>query len=536
MNNNSIIITEEEIVKIYNDPIYFIENYCYIEQSWVWLVLFKMFDYQKRLILEYEKEGLKNNKFTRRNIIFKKSRQLWITTEAAAYSLWKAYKKWNNILFLSKKEDDAVDIIRKTRIMWENLPPELQYPVVTMNTTTIEFINKNRIHSLPATERAWAWKSATLVIIDEFSWFPVAKDQLAGEDVWSALIPTISTWWQIICHSTIKWMWNKFYEVLNNPDNWFLKLPMIHWTEHPEFGRDKYLRLNSDWTSKTDWWGEWWSPWADEMMKTMSKEWWNQEYNWDVLQSWRPVFDQNYLNLTTVDTTDTTYESRFAIGVDLASWTWKDYSVIQVINIDTWKQIMTERTKLPLDELWKLTIWIAKKYNNAKIAFENNSWFWISFMKEVKWYSNFYYQQKLDWKTLRNTNKLWFNTNKKTKKKLIEDLQIAFEQWHLLLTDEVTKNELLTFVWWDNDEAWAMTGYYDDTVLALWIAWQCVLSYGARGNQSRQNWQNWQNWQALVYSVIWKENIKKSLIVNFEERIKKEQGVIYSKSRRDWRK
>ena len=449
-------ITKEEIIKCMTEPVYFIETYLKIEVTWKWLQPFRLYKYQKYALKEYEDE---------KSIFVLKSRQLWFTTLAAAYALWKSLLPWSSILFLSKKESDAMWILRKVRIMYDNLPEELKVSVTNYNATTIEFYNKNRIHSLPATERAWAWFSASLIICDEFSWFPWAKAEVPWENVWRAIYPTLSTWWKAIVQSTPKWLWNKFAE-LYHAENWFKKLK-FHWTDHPKFGKDKKLSKTPE-----DWWGHWTSPWAEDMKSNLVRDAWNQEFELDFLQSWRPVFDIQSLWLTHVIDEDILADSRFAIWADLASWSSRDFSVIQVINVDTGKQVLCYRSQDPLDVLWKKCLELAGYYNNAKIAFENNSWYWLSFMKFLRWYPNLYRQKSFDKHREKNTNKWGWNTNRASKERMITDLNIALLHWRMKLVDEETVKELRVFQYDDNDQMSAMDGFKDD----CFVAWTLVLT------------------------------------------------------------
>ena len=106
-----------------------------------------------------------------------------------------------------------MDIVRKARLMYDSLPECMKIGLKSSNQATLEFKNKNRIQSLPATERAGAGKTASLIILDEFSGFPAARDKVAGEDVWNSILPTISTGGRVIVQSTPKGQGNKFFQL-----------------------------------------------------------------------------------------------------------------------------------------------------------------------------------------------------------------------------------------------------------------------------------------------------------------------------------
>lgn len=453
-------MNEAVLVECVKDPRYFIRNFCKIEVTGKGLTNFDLFEYQERTLATY---------MAHRFVFILKSRQMGYTTLAAAYSLWYTLKPGNNVLFLSKKEDDAMDILRKTKIMYDNLPKELQVGVASSNATTLEFNNKNRIQSLPATERAGAGKSAGLIILDEFSGFPAAKDRVAGEDVWTSILPTISTGGRVIVQSTPKGMGNQFYRLWSGENNF--KKYFVHWTKHPTFGKDKYKREDP-----SDGYGVWGSPWADDIMSNMTPDGWAQEFNGDFVQSGRPVFNWKHLIKYPVSDDDKRYDCHYAVGVDLASGSGADYSVAQVINIDTGKQVETIRSKDPLDIFGLQIIEKCRDYNNAKLSFENNSGYGLTFMKHISDYENLYYQTKFDKSREKKTRKLGWNTNTKTKELMISDLNIALKKKHIKLTDSETIKEMKVFQYDDNDKMQAQAGFHDDCVMSLAIAWQCALS------------------------------------------------------------
>ena len=212
------------------EPIYFIKTHCKIESATKGLVPFDLYPYQEDAI-----NTIEENRFS----FFLKSRQMGFTTIAAAYSLWESLRPGNNCLLLSRREDDSMDLLRKVKIMYDNLPEHLKEMVVSSNQTTMEFQNKNRITSLPATERSGAGRTASDIFLDEFSAFPAAKGVVAGEGVWTSILPTVSTNpdSKIVVMSTPLGMGNHFANLWHQ-ENGFAK-KFYHWTEHPVFGKDK---------------------------------------------------------------------------------------------------------------------------------------------------------------------------------------------------------------------------------------------------------------------------------------------------------
>jgi len=454
-----INMTEQEIIKCITHPDYYISNHCKIEVTGKGLMPFKLYNYQKQALKSYIDSD---------SVFILKSRQMGFTTLAAAYSLWYSLRQGNNVLFLSKKEEDAMDILRKVKIMYENLPKELKVEIISSNATTLEFANKNRIQSLPATERSGAGKTASLIIMDEFSAFPSAKGEIAGENVWTSIYPTLSTGGRVIVQSTPKGMGNKFYNLWAG-NNGFAKYKFL-WTDHPVFGKDLYDR------EIVDKYGAFGSPWADKMMANMTPDGWAKEFNGDFVTSGRPVFDWDSLKQYEVNEVDELYTNHYACGVDLASGSSKDFHVAQFLCAETGKQVESYRSQEPIDIFAQKVIEKCRKYNDALLAFENNSGYGLAFMKGVTNYQNLYYQKKFDKRTEKRTNTLGWNTNVKTKQIMITDMNLALIKGDTKITDKKTIDECKTYQYDDNDKMNAMSGFNDDCVTSYAIALQAIKS------------------------------------------------------------
>ena len=449
-----------DLLNILQFPEHFLTKHCKIESASEGLVPFDLYEYQTDLLNTVE-----DNRFT----FILKSRQLGFTTIMAAYSLWMSMRQGENVLLLSRREDDSMKILRKIKIMYENLDKRLQeaHPLKSSNATTIEFANKNRIMSLPATERSGAGDTASLIVLDEFSAFPAAKDQIAGVDVWTAILPTISTNpnAKVVVGSTPKGMGNHFSNLWHG-ENGFAK-KMYHWTQNPVFNKGLRERENPE-----DGYGKWTSDWAEPLMRNMTPAGWAQEFNGDFVQSGRPVFNWASLVKTEIQEEDLNFGNHYVCGVDLASGSGNDWHVAQFICTETGRQVETYRSKEPLDIFGINVMEKCKKYNTAKLAFENNAGYGITFMKYVKNYPNLYYQEKVNKKTLQRTSKLGWNTNKQSKELMITDLNLALINKEIFLTDDTTISECKTYQYDDQDRMNAQAGFNDDAVTSLAIAWQ----------------------------------------------------------------
>ena len=116
-------------------------------------------------------KGVVWNFFTERLILILKARQLGISWISCGYALWLClFHPGKAILLFSKGQDDANELLRRVKVLYERLPEWMRDALpqwIVSNTTKFEFNNESRIESLPATQSAGRGRTASLVILDE---------------------------------------------------------------------------------------------------------------------------------------------------------------------------------------------------------------------------------------------------------------------------------------------------------------------------------------------------------------------------------
>jgi|TARA_R110000824_G_scaffold93793_2_gene226798 hypothetical protein len=127
-----------------------------------------------------------------------KARQLGFSWLAADLAVHRAsYRKSATVLMLSQGEDEAAELLRKSLVVYEHLPPGLQAPLAKPPTKTeVIFQGGGRIIALPATEKAGRGYKASLVIVDEAAKHPYAQQNYA------AYRPTVADGGQLIMIGT----------------------------------------------------------------------------------------------------------------------------------------------------------------------------------------------------------------------------------------------------------------------------------------------------------------------------------------------
>ena len=136
-----------EIIKCGKDPVYFMNRYLKIQHPVRGLIPFKTFPFQDDCVKEFN-----DNRF---NIILK-SRQLGLSTLAAAYAVWQAiFYKEKNILIIATKLAVAQNFIRKVKTYIKSMPKWLLVPeIVANNKQQVEFSNGSQIKAVPTSQAA----------------------------------------------------------------------------------------------------------------------------------------------------------------------------------------------------------------------------------------------------------------------------------------------------------------------------------------------------------------------------------------------
>ena len=126
-----------------------------------------------------------------------KARQVGVSWLAAAYALYVGqYQSSSTVLALSQGQDEAYELLGKTRSLWESLPAHLQRPLTTDSASRLAWVGGGRMIALPATQRAGRSYTATLVIADEAAMHPWAAQNYV------AYKPTMDGGGQYLCIST----------------------------------------------------------------------------------------------------------------------------------------------------------------------------------------------------------------------------------------------------------------------------------------------------------------------------------------------
>ena len=171
-------------------PMYFLDNFFYIQHPTRGRMLYHPFDYQKRLIETYH-----NFRFS----ISMMPRQTGKSTSAAGYLLWYAmFVPDSTILVAAHKYTGSQEIMQRIRYAYESVPDHIRAGAVDYNKGSLTFDNGSRIVSATTTENTGRGMSISLLYADEFAF---VRPTIATE-FWTSISPTLATGGKAIITST----------------------------------------------------------------------------------------------------------------------------------------------------------------------------------------------------------------------------------------------------------------------------------------------------------------------------------------------
>ena len=475
--------TEEqvlEIAKCVKDPIYFIDNYCYIVTLDHGIQPFKLYDCQKTKI-----KLIHDN----RKVILMEGRQQGKTTSAAAYILWYTLFQDNkSVAVLANKSATAREIMSRYQLMFEYLPPWMQQGIKTWNKGDIELENGSIVFTSATTAAGIRGKSVNLLYIDEAAIIP----NTVADAFFTAVYPVISAGHttKILITSTplgYNHFW-KFWNDAINKNNDFVPMYIPYW-EIP--GRDE--------------------KWALEQKRQLGDLKYNQEVLCKFLGSSLTLINSDTIEYMTTcptvyskdgldlyeypingqrdeDEKLVTKPHTYVIVADTAKGVGGDYSAFVIVDITEvpYKLVGKFRDNKIAPMLYPTVIHkIAKDYNNAYVLIEVNSSEQVAhIMHNELEYDNIIFVNR-DTKKGQvvsggfggGKTQLGVQTDKRVKRIGCFTFKALVEEKKLLIMDADTISEISTFIQVRDSYA-ADDGYHDDLVMPLVLfSWLTTNSY-----------------------------------------------------------
>jgi hypothetical protein len=446
-----------EYVKCSEDPIYFTETYMKIININEGLVSFKLYDYQKEMIL-----AMKENRFN----IVATARQAGKSTVTCAFILWYIiFHGEKTVALLANKGETAREILGRVQLAYEHLPRWLQHGVKEWNKGSFELENNSRVIAAATSKSGIRGYSINLLFIDEAAFIE------NWDDFFTSVYPTISSGKdsKVILVSTPNGL-NHFYSLWVNARegrNGYKPIEVM-WNKVP--GRDEQWRLdtlasmNFD-TEKFE------QEYCVEFMGssgTLIAGWKLKELVHQTALSYKDGLSMYIANIP---------KHSYVIICDVSRGKGLDYSAFHVIDVTQmpYQQVCVFRSNLmtPLDYA-EIIHQVAKSYNNASVLVEIND---IGEQVGHSLHYDFEYDNVLFTENAGRLGKrisTGFNasvdkgirTTKQVKSVGCSILKLLIEQNQLIINDFHTIEELATFSR-KGQSYEAEEGKHDDLVMGL---------------------------------------------------------------------
>lgn len=466
----------DELGKCAADFIYAIIKYFYVEHPIKGKILFKLFPFQEDVIRALQKH---------RFVCIGKSRQMGISTVMAAYALLNMiFRKNYKVLVIATTQEVASNLVRKVKVMYENLPSFMKAKNVTAsNKLSLELPNGSFIKAVSSSSHSGRSEALSLLIIDEAAFI----DRF--EEIWVASQMTLSTGGDAVILSTPNGVGNLFHKMFTEsqegkasmesggaPSKFYsIRLP---WYLHPE--RDQ--------------------KWRDDQTALLGKRGAAQECDVDFLGSGATYIDpediQYYMKEVVCDPIQyrgaeqniwiwnhPDYSKNYVTVVDTSRGDGADNSTIQILDIETLEQVLEFQGKVSIPTLAQIAVSVSTEYNNSLMVIENTG-IGFSTVQEVinLRYTNIFYSFKNDTYfdeaihlaknyDLKSTKDKvpGFATSHTSRPIVLSKMDIYFRQRFPKIKSVRFWNEIQTFVW-KNGRPEAERGYHDDLIIPMAIA------------------------------------------------------------------
>jgi len=447
----------QEYLKCGKDPAYFMKKYCYIQHPTRGRILFNLYPFQGKVLHLFRDHQY---------IITLKSRQLGISTLAAAYSLWlMLFHKDKNVLALATTQATARNLVTKTMFMYDQLPKWLRIPALEKNKLSLRLKNGSKITAKSSNADAARSEAVSLLLIDEAAFI----DNI--EETFTAAQQTLATGGQCMALSTPNGIGNWFHqtwEKAESGENSFLPI-RLPWSVHPERGQE----------------------WRDQQDADLGPRMAGQECDCDFLASGDTVFEPDDMKFYEQTYEKDPLERR---GVDGNLWVWEgvdysksymvvadvargdatDYSAFHIFDIENCVQVAEYKGKLSPKDFGNVLVGIASEYNDALLVVENANIGWATIEQIMeREYRNLYYSATSNMETVESymhkyeRDKLvpGFTMSMRTRPLVIAKMIEYIREKSVTIQSKRLMSEMRVFVW-KNGKAQAQDRYNDDLLMA----------------------------------------------------------------------
>jgi len=457
MSQNIKKIIAQEYIKCAKDPSYFMKKYCYIQHPTRGRILFNLYPFQGKVLHLFRDHQY---------IITLKSRQLGISTLAAAYSLWlMLFHKDKNVLALATTQATARNLVSKTMFMYDELPKWLKLPAKEKNKLSLRLKNGSKITAKSSNADAARSEAVSLLLIDEAAFI----DNI--EETFTAAQQTLATGGQCMALSTPNGIGNWFHqtwEKAESGENSFLPI-RLPWTVHPE--RNEAWRTQQDADLGPRMAGQEcdcdFLASGDTVFEPEDMSYYEQTYQKDPLE--RRGVDGNLWVWEGVD-----YTKSYMVVADVARGDSADYSACHVFDIESATQVAEYKGKLSPKDYGNFLTGLATEYNNALLVVENANIGWATIEQIItREYNNLYYSSTAQMESVESYMNKYerdklvpgFTMSARTRPLVIAKMIEYIREKGVTIQSKRLMGEMRVFVW-KNGKPQAQDRYNDDLLMA----------------------------------------------------------------------
>ena len=461
-----------EVIKCMKDYKYFLSTYGSImgkneSNIATGKIPFDLFGYQVEALDHIE---------TSRDVIILKARQLGLSWTVAGYALWMAmYHKYQRILIISINDTESQVFLEKVKFIFDNLPEWMKVSVYKRNESVLWFgvrkgydsdevagIN-SKIESIPTSKNAGTSRSLNLLIIDE-----AAKVEFVDAIYKSALPALASTGGKCVMLSTMtiettgeffEEMWHSSVEKKTNflpffipfnrypgrTDAWLEdqlnRMPAskraLAKQEHPRTPEEAFQIAGGRYFSVKD---------LESHHKSLLKEPINVGYLVESNDGSIELRDDKDGSVSVYLLPDRSED--YVVGGDPAEGVEQDNTVLAVVrkrDFAVCARFLSNTTQP--DEAARIGVRLAKWYNNAMIAAENNNTHGGMMNLELKnSYWNLYYHEIVDRDSAAPVKRWGFRTDGQTRTWVVDHLDKLIRNHTITLNDKTLYEELKEWI------------------------------------------------------------------------------------------
>lgn len=450
----------DEILKCSEDPLYFCENYVYINSKDDGIIKFPVREYQKDLISLFHNEKMS---------IVVAGRQLGKSLCSLSYMLWYAlFNQDKTVAILANKLELAKEQLENLKSIYTHLPEWMQPGVESWAKTRIKFSNGTKIMCAATSPDGIRGMAINLLYLDEFAFVP----SHIAERFIASVFPTISSGktTKLIITSTPFGL-NSFFNIWNEAErgtNGFVPL-RIPWNVA---GRDE--------------------EWAREKIAEIGEISFLQEYKAEFIGSQSTLIDHTFLAKMVKGTRDPLVipklpkfcsiwqlpislpelESKnweYAASLDSGMGLHKDSTVLQICliksNINVSQVAKMVSNKMDIETFCETSMSLLKAYHLPRLIIEQNGpgTAALNFYQYRKEYENLVHFDPLGKRLgLISTNPL--------KRFAVIAFKSYIQKKLLKIYDHETVKELLSFGKKGSNQWEGLGGNHDDHVMSLiWL-------------------------------------------------------------------